>query len=114
MSRIHHFSDQNFQHEVLQSDDVVVVDFWAPWCGPCRLLGPTIEKLANVNPLHVKVGKLNVDESPQAAAEFGIHSIPTVLVFRQGEEVARTTGVVPPTVYQASIDTWAHSREAVS
>ena len=79
MSNTIQFTDANFQSEVLDSDQPVLVDFWAAWCGPCRLVGPTIEELAHEYDGTVKVGKLNVDENPQSAGGFGINSIPAVL-----------------------------------
>lgn len=78
----------NFSQEVLQSKEPVLLDFWAPWCGPCRMLGPIIEQVSEERP-DVKVGKVNVDEQPQLAAQFGIASIPTTIVLRM--ETSSTT-----------------------
>jgi thioredoxin 1 len=79
------FSSANWASEVEQSEIPVVVDFWAPWCGPCRQLGPTIEKLADQFAGKVKVGKLNVDDAPDVAAKFGVTSIPRVFIFKGGD-----------------------------
>lgn len=76
------FSSDNWQKEVVQSETPVVVDFWAPWCGPCRALGPTIDRIASQFAGKVKVGKLNVDDSPDVATNFGIVNIPRVLIFK--------------------------------
>src|SRR5262245_43674128 len=84
------FTSDNWQSEVEQSDQPVVVDFWAPWCGPCRALGPTIDKLANDFAGRVKVGKLNVDDAPDVATKFGVTSIPRVFIFKGGERPAKT------------------------
>lgn len=87
------FTDQNFEQEVLQSDQPVVVDFWAPWCGPCQLMGPIVEALAEEVKDKVKVGKLNVDDNPNAASKYGIMSIPTIKIFKGGQIVKEFVGV---------------------
>ena len=84
---------QNFEAEVLQSDVPVLVDFWASWCGPCRMIAPAIARIAEDYVGRVKVGKINVDEQPQLAAHFGIVSIPTVKVFRGGQCTASLVGL---------------------
>jgi thioredoxin 1 len=88
-------TDENFEEEVLKSDTPVVVDFWAPWCGPCRVLGPVIEELADDFKGQVKVGKLNVDDSPKTAQQFSIRSIPTVLFINDGKVVDSVVGSLP-------------------
>jgi thioredoxin 1 len=89
------FSDGTFKSDVLESDVPVLVDFWAPWCGPCRMLAPTIEQLAGEYAGTVKVGKLNTDENPDTASNYGISSIPTVLLFKGGEVVRSFVGLQP-------------------
>jgi thioredoxin len=84
------FTDANWQKEVAESTVPVVVDFWAPWCGPCRALTPTITSLAAKYDGKVKIGKLNIDESQQMATKFGVTSIPRVLIFKGGEEPKQT------------------------
>ena len=89
------FTDENFRREVLESNEPVLVDFWASWCGPCRVLGPVVEELAAEYEGKVKIGKLNVDENPASAQQFGIRSIPTVLFFENGKVVDQSIGAVP-------------------
>ena len=89
-----HFTDENFTTEVLSSDIPVLVDFYADWCGPCKMLAPVIETLAQEYDGKVKIGKLNVDNAPDTAAKFGIMSIPTLLYFKNGELVNKSIGVV--------------------
>lgn len=85
-------TDQNFQSEVAQSQMPVVVDFWAPWCTPCRIVGPIVEELAKEFAGKIKVGKLNVDENQQVSGQFGIMSIPTILFFKNGQPVDSVVG----------------------
>lgn len=88
-------TEQNFQQEVLNSDKPVLVDFWATWCGPCKMLAPTIAQIADEQEGLVKVGKVDIDEQPQLAAQFGISSIPTLMVFKNGKVAATSVGVRP-------------------
>jgi len=85
----------NFETEVLKSDKPVLVDFWASWCGPCKMLAPTISEIAEENEGKVKVGKVNVDEEPELAQKFGIASIPTVILFKNGQPEGTSIGFVP-------------------
>lgn len=89
----HHVTDNTFEAEVLKSDQPVLVDFWAEWCGPCRALGPSIDALAQEKS-DIKVVKVNIDESPDAPGKYGVRSIPTLLLFRNGEVVAQTVGAM--------------------
>lgn len=98
------FTDGNFNDEVLLSDQPVLVDFWAPWCGPCQALGPTIEDLAEQNDGTVRIGKLNVDDNPTTAAGYAIRSIPTVLLIKGGEVIKTFVGAQHRSVYQQAID----------
>lgn len=86
-------TDENFQSEVISSELPVLVDFWAPWCGPCRMLGPVVDKLAVQYQGKLKVGKLNTDESPDIASRYNISAIPTVLLFKDGEIVEQVVGL---------------------
>ena len=89
------FSDANFEQEVMQSPTPVLVDLWAAWCGPCRLIAPVVEELAGTYAGKVKMGKVNVDDYPQLAAQYRVMNIPTLLLFKGGQEVDRIVGVVP-------------------
>jgi thioredoxin 1 len=97
------FTDANWQSEVLDSSVPVLVDFWAPWCGPCRMLAPTIEKLATEYQGRVKIGKLNTDENQETPGGLRISAIPTVLVFQGGREVERLVGVNTESKFKSSL-----------
>ncbi|PXA77096.1 thioredoxin [Auritidibacter sp. NML100628] len=88
-------TDADFQEKVLQSDKPVLVDFWAEWCGPCRMLTPVLETMAEEHADKIIVAKLNVDENPQVASQYGITSIPAVMAFKDGEKVATSIGAKP-------------------
>lgn len=98
------FTDQNFDEEVLQSDIPVLVDFFATWCGPCKMLAPVIDELASSYDGKVKIGKLDVDESPEAAGKYGVQSIPTLLIFKGGEVVEKMTGFQNQEVLEEKLD----------
>ena len=98
------FDDNNFKSEVLEANGPVLVDFWAPWCGPCRQIAPIVEQLASENMGAIKVGKLNVDEASNIAQEYGVSSIPTLIFFKDGDAVERLVGLQPKARLQATID----------
>ncbi len=100
------FTDENFESEVLQSDQPVLVDFWAPWCGPCKRLGPTIDELAADYQGKVKVGKMNTDENMQVPQSLGISAIPTVLLFKNGDiaDNGRFVGLTPKEQFMQVLD----------
>lgn len=97
-------TDASFDEVVLKSDKPVLVDFWATWCGPCRMLGPVIEELATEYEGRVVVGKVDVDNNQEFAAKYGVRNIPTVLIFKDGEVVGRQVGVAPKKIYTDALN----------
>jgi thioredoxin 1 len=97
-------NDGNFESEVLKSDKPVLVDFWATWCGPCRMVGPIVEEIAKDYEGKLKVGKLNVDDNSQTAVQYGIMSIPSLLFFKEGKVVDQIIGAVPKQNFVEKID----------
>jgi thioredoxin 1 len=104
MGSINEFTDGNFEAEVVNSTEPVLVDFWAPWCGPCRQIAPMIEELSAENQGSVKIGKVNIDDNPQAAQQYGVSSIPTLMLFKGGEVVERFVGIQPKARLQEALD----------
>ena len=104
MSGLCELSESNFKTEVLNSPLPTLVDFWAPWCGPCRAVGPVIEQLAAERAGSFKVAKLNVDDSPNIAALYGVQSIPTLMIFQRGRVVDRFVGVQSKAVLEIALD----------
>lgn len=87
------FTDKNFQQEVLESDKPVLVDFWAPWCGPCQIMGPIVDDISKQSGKDFKVGKMNVDENPETSQKYNIMSIPTIMIFNKGNVSSQLVGV---------------------
>jgi thioredoxin 1 len=104
MGKALEFTEENFQREVLDSQVPVLVDFWAPWCGPCRMIGPTIEELSAENAGTFKVGKVNVDDNQGLAATYNVASIPTILIFNGGRLVQQIMGAQPKARLQQALD----------
>ena len=104
MSKTLEFTDDNFDAEVIKSDIPVLVDFWAPWCGPCRIVDPVVEEIAGEYDGRLKVGKLNTDDNREVAAKYGIMSIPTIMVFKGGEVQERIVGAQPKKAITDKID----------
>src|SRR6187200_1332695 len=103
-NNISHVTTDSWDTDVLKSDLPVFVDFWAEWCGPCRMVGPAVEQLSKTLEGKVKTVKLNVDENQEIAVKYGIHSIPSLLLFKDGKEIARTVGAAPKEAYQKFIE----------
>jgi thioredoxin 1 len=97
-------TDGNFQAEVIESDTPVLVDFWAPWCGPCRVVAPVLEEIAAERGGDLKVVKLNVDENQQTAAQYQVLSIPTLILFKNGEAVKKVIGAYPKRKLEAELE----------
>lgn len=95
MGKALEFTDGNFEAEVLNSDKPVLVDFWAEWCGPCRMIGPVVEEMAGEYDGKAKIGKVNVDNNPEISVKYGIRSIPALLIFKDGQVVDQIVGAVP-------------------
>lgn len=104
MGNVSEVNDSTFQAEVLDASEPVLVDFWAPWCGPCRAIAPMIEELATENSGAVKIVKVNVDDCPAVAGQYQIHSIPTLMVFKDGNMVEMLQGVQPKQRVQNALD----------
>jgi thioredoxin 1 len=104
MADIHEVTDINFQTEVVEADKPVLVDFWAPWCGPCRMVAPVLEEIAKERGDDIQIVKLNIDENPQTAAKFQVMSIPTLILFKDGEVAHKVIGALPKRRLDAELD----------
>ncbi|MEA5533516.1 thioredoxin [Crocosphaera sp. XPORK-15E] len=104
MSATPQVTDDKFKQEVLESDIPVLVDFWAPWCGPCRMVAPVVDEIAEQYAGQIKVLKLNTDENPNTASQYGIRSIPTLMIFKGGQRVDMVVGAVPKTTLANTLE----------
>ncbi|NJK41977.1 MAG: thioredoxin [Acaryochloridaceae cyanobacterium SU_2_1] len=104
MSSAAQVTDATFKEEVIDSDVPVLVDFWAPWCGPCRMVAPVVDEISEQYKGQVKVVKINTDENPNVASQYGIRSIPTLMVFKDGQRVDMVVGAVPKTTLASTLD----------
>ena len=100
-------TESNFQSEVINAPGVVLVDFWAPWCGPCRMVSPILEEISREKQGRVKIGKVNVDENPNLAAKFQVMSIPTMIIFKNGQMVEKFVGAMPKSAIETKLTRWA-------
>ena len=97
-------TDSTFKQEVLDSQDPVLVDFWAPWCGPCRMVAPVVDEISSQYEGQIKVVKVNTDENPNVASQYGIRSIPTLMIFKGGQKVDMVVGAVPKTTLANTLE----------
>ncbi len=104
MSNEIEFTDANFDSEVIKSDTPVLVDFWAPWCGPCKMIAPIVEEISTEYSGRLKVGKVNTDDNQKVATDYGVMSIPTIMIFKNGEVVERIIGAQPKDALTSKID----------
>ncbi|MEH1968520.1 MULTISPECIES: thioredoxin [unclassified Nostoc] len=104
MSTAAQVTDSSFKQEVLESDVPVLVDFWAPWCGPCRMVAPVVDEISEQYKGQIKVVKVNTDENPNVASQYGIRSIPTLMIFKDGQKVDMVVGAVPKTTLASTLE----------
>ena len=104
MSTAAQVTDSSFKQEVLDSDVPVLVDFWAPWCGPCRMVAPVVDEISEQFTGQIQVVKVNTDENPQVASQYGIRSIPTLMIFKDGQKVDMVVGAVPKTTLASTLE----------